>query len=119
VKPDIDCARLPREAMVVALPRKVDTILLRAAVFVLPRANLEACLAKSERIFVLRQRDFSLLLLFQLRHSCGFDQLQHVVAALQCWMRTRLLTPKQTNECAAHKQLLVAAGLISLQRHFS
>jgi hypothetical protein len=31
-KPGIDCARLPREAMFVTLPRKVDTIL--------PRANL-------------------------------------------------------------------------------
>jgi hypothetical protein len=32
LKPGIDCARLPREAMFVALPRKVDTML--------PRANL-------------------------------------------------------------------------------
>jgi hypothetical protein len=32
LKPGIDCALLPREAMFVALPRKVDTML--------PRANL-------------------------------------------------------------------------------
>jgi hypothetical protein len=39
-KPGIDCVRLPREAMFVALPRKVDTMLLRAAERTLPRANL-------------------------------------------------------------------------------
>jgi hypothetical protein len=36
----IDCAQLPREAMFIALPRKVNTILLRAAEQTLPRANL-------------------------------------------------------------------------------
>ena len=40
VKPCIDCARLPRETMFVALPRKVDTMLLRTAERTLPRANL-------------------------------------------------------------------------------
>ena len=40
LKPGIDCARLPREAMFVALPRKVETMLLRVAERTLPRANL-------------------------------------------------------------------------------
>jgi hypothetical protein len=40
LKPGIDCARLPREAMFVALPRKVDTMLPSAAERTLPRANL-------------------------------------------------------------------------------
>jgi hypothetical protein len=40
LKPGIDCARLPREAMFVAVPRKVDTILPRAAERTLPRANV-------------------------------------------------------------------------------
>jgi hypothetical protein len=39
VKPGINCARLPREAMFVALPRKVDTMLPRAAERTLPRPN--------------------------------------------------------------------------------
>jgi hypothetical protein len=39
-KQGIDCARLPREAMFVALPRKVDTMLPRTAELTLPRANL-------------------------------------------------------------------------------
>jgi hypothetical protein len=40
LKPGIDCALLPREAMFVALPRKVDTMLPRAAERTLPRANM-------------------------------------------------------------------------------
>jgi hypothetical protein len=40
LKPGIDCARLPREAMFVALPRKVDSMLPRAAERTMPRANL-------------------------------------------------------------------------------
>jgi hypothetical protein len=40
IKPGIDSARLPREAMFVALPRKVDTVLPRAAERTLQRANL-------------------------------------------------------------------------------
>jgi hypothetical protein len=40
IKPGIDCARLPREAMFIALPRKVDTMLLRAVERTLPRAKL-------------------------------------------------------------------------------
>jgi hypothetical protein len=35
-KPGVDCARMPREAMFVALRRKVDTILPRAAERTLP-----------------------------------------------------------------------------------
>jgi hypothetical protein len=42
LKPGIDCARVPREAMFVALPRKVDTMLPRAAERTMPRPNL-AC----------------------------------------------------------------------------
>jgi hypothetical protein len=40
LKPGIDCARLPRETMFVALPRKVYTMLPRSAERTLPRANL-------------------------------------------------------------------------------
>jgi hypothetical protein len=40
LKLGIDCARLPRKAMFVALPRKVDTMLPRSAERTLPRANL-------------------------------------------------------------------------------
>jgi hypothetical protein len=40
IKQGIDCARLPREAIFVALPRKVDPMLPRAAERTLPRANL-------------------------------------------------------------------------------
>jgi hypothetical protein len=40
VEPGIACVRLPREAMYVALPRKVDTMLPRAAERTLPHANL-------------------------------------------------------------------------------
>jgi hypothetical protein len=40
LKLGIDCARLPREAMFVALPLKVDTILPHAAERTLPRTNL-------------------------------------------------------------------------------
>jgi hypothetical protein len=41
LKPGIECARLPREAMFVASPRKVDTMLPRAAERTLPRDNFE------------------------------------------------------------------------------
>jgi hypothetical protein len=40
IKPGIDSARLPREAIFVALPRKVDTMLPRTVERTLPRANL-------------------------------------------------------------------------------
>jgi hypothetical protein len=40
LKPGIDCARLPREAMFGALPFKVDSMLPRAAERTLPRANV-------------------------------------------------------------------------------
>jgi hypothetical protein len=40
IKPGIDCVRLPREAVFVALPPKVDTMLPRAAERTLQRANL-------------------------------------------------------------------------------
>jgi hypothetical protein len=51
VKPGIDCARLPREAMVVALPRKVDTVLRSAN---LPRVepNRSGFLSRGEGISV-------------------------------------------------------------------
>jgi hypothetical protein len=54
---------MPRVAMFVALPRKVDTMLPRAAQQTLPR-ELGAHRAKSERFFVPRQRDFSVLCSF-------------------------------------------------------
>jgi hypothetical protein len=38
------------------------------------------------------------------------DQQPHAAAGLQCWTRTWLLTNKQTNEFAAHKQLRAAAA---------
>jgi hypothetical protein len=88
LRPGIDCARLPREAMFVAVPRKVDTML--------PRANL----ARVER-----NRSGSCAVLFHLRRSCGVHQRPHAGAALWYWTRTRLLTHEQTNEFAAHEQL--------------
>jgi hypothetical protein len=56
------------------------------------RLSRETCRAKSERFFVPRQRDFSVL------YSCSWDGLvsegqRPSTAALQCWTRTR-----QTNE---------------------
>jgi hypothetical protein len=46
--------------------------------------ELGSCRAKSERFFVPRQRDFSVLCFFQLRRSCGVDQQPHAAAALRC-----------------------------------
>jgi hypothetical protein len=56
VKPGIDCARLPREAVFVALPRKVDTMLPRAAARTLPRVepNRSGYLSRGEGISVCR-----------------------------------------------------------------
>jgi hypothetical protein len=64
LKPRIDCARLPREAMFVALPRKIDTMLPRAAERTLPRANLPRIESNRSGFFVPRQRDISVLCSF-------------------------------------------------------
>jgi hypothetical protein len=56
LKPGIDCARLPREAVFVALPRKVDTMLPRAAERTLPRVepNRSGYLSRGKGISVCR-----------------------------------------------------------------
>jgi hypothetical protein len=59
LKPGIDCARLPLEAMSVPLPRKVDSMLPRAAERTLPRANFARVEPNWSGFFVPRQRDFS------------------------------------------------------------
>jgi hypothetical protein len=69
VKPGIGCARLPREAMFVALPRKVDDILPRE------RKN-EHCRARTWRV----SSQIGAVLCpaakgFQLRRSCGVPVL--------------------------------------------
>jgi hypothetical protein len=64
VEPGIDCARLPREAMFSALPRKVHTMLPRAAERTLPRANLARVEPNRSGSSFPRQRDFSVLCSF-------------------------------------------------------
>jgi hypothetical protein len=71
LQPGIDCARLPREDLFAALPRKVDTILTR---------ELGACRAKSERFFVPRQGNFSVL--------CPFSW--HGLMAFRCFFRGKM-----------------------------
>jgi hypothetical protein len=56
LKPGINCARLPREAMFVSLPRKVNTML--------PRANLARVEPNRSGSLSPRQRDFSVLCSF-------------------------------------------------------
>jgi hypothetical protein len=56
--PGIDCARLSREAMFVALPRKVDTML--------PRVS-----SQIGAVFCPAAKGFQCAVLFQLRWSCG------------------------------------------------
>jgi hypothetical protein len=98
-KPGIDCARLPREAVFVALPRKVDTMLPRAAERTLQRANLvrvepnlsgslsrgkgiSVCCALAVETVLWLRNSVTWLPRFDVGHEHG----------------------KQTNEFAAHKQ---------------
>jgi hypothetical protein len=104
-KPVIDCARLPREAMFVALPHKVDTILPREAERTLPRANL-ACVEPN------RSRSLS--------HGKGISVFCALsVETVLCLRNSVTRLPrfdaghehgKQTNEFAAHEQLRAAAA---------
>jgi hypothetical protein len=100
MKLGIDCARLPREAMFVTLPRKFDTMLPRAVERTLPHANLArvepnrggslsrgkgisvCCALSVETVLFLRNR-VARLPRFNAGHEHG----------------------KQTNEFAAHEQL--------------
>jgi hypothetical protein len=61
IKPGIDCARLPGDAMFVALPRKVDTMLPHAAERTLPRTNLARVEPNWRGFLVPRTRHFSVL----------------------------------------------------------
>jgi hypothetical protein len=96
-KPGIDCVQLPREAMFVALPRKVDTML--------PRTNLarvqpnwsgslsrgkgiSVCCALSVETVLCLRDSITRLPRFDAGHEHG----------------------KQTNEFAAHEQLRAAAA---------
>jgi hypothetical protein len=97
LKPGIDWGRLPREAMFLALPRKVDTML--------PRANLarvepnlsgslsrgkgiSMCCALSVETVLCLRNSITRLPRFDAGHEHG----------------------KQTNEFAAHEQLRAAAA---------
>jgi hypothetical protein len=110
LKPGIDCARLSHEALFVALPNKVDTMLPRAADRTLPRGNLahvepdkSGSLSRGKWISVCCVLSVETVLW---RSGVFFvDQQSHAAAALRCWTQTRLLSHKQTNEFAAHEQL--------------
>jgi hypothetical protein len=97
VKPGIDCARLQREAMFVALPRNVDTML--------PRANLarvepnrSGSLSRGKGISVCCALSVETVL-----WCSGTEEQRRSTAALRCWTRTPLLTHKETKEFAAHE----------------
>jgi hypothetical protein len=101
LKLGIDCARLPREAIFVALPRKVDTMLPSTAEWTLPRGNLgrvepnrSGSLPRGKGISVYCA--LSAKTVSWRRNSV--DQQTHAAAALRCWTRTRLLTHKQMKE---------------------
>jgi hypothetical protein len=100
-----------REAMFVALPRKVDTMLPRAAERTLPRANLAriepnqsgrgismCCAVSVETVLWHSGVPFAA--------KWRTDQQPHAAAALRCWTRTRLLSINKrkslprTNICA-------------------
>jgi hypothetical protein len=92
VKPGIDWARLPRQAMFVALPRKVDTMLLHAVERTLPRSSLarveqnwSGTLSRVKGISVCCA--LSVETISWLRNSA--DQQPHAAAALRCWTRIR------------------------------
>jgi hypothetical protein len=96
--------RLPREAMFVALPREVDTMLPRAAERRLPCANLarvepnwSGSLSRGKGISVCCALSGETVLC----RRNSVDQQPHASAALRCWTRVRLLTHKQTNEFVA------------------
>jgi hypothetical protein len=84
LKQGIDCARLPREAMFVALPRKVDTML--------PRANLTR-VEPNRSGSLSRGKGISVCCALSVETvSClrdNIDQHPHVVAAHRCWARTQ------------------------------
>jgi hypothetical protein len=113
-EPDIDYARLSREAMFVALPRKVDTMLPRAAVFILPRANLayvesnfSGFLSCGKEISVCCGLSFETVLwrsAFSRELRNSVDQQPHLAAARRCWTATRLSTHKQTKDFASRNQ---------------
>jgi hypothetical protein len=68
-KPGIDCALLPLEAVFVALPRKVDTMLPRATERTLPRTNL-ARVEPNRSDFCPAAKGFQCAVLFKSRRSC-------------------------------------------------
>jgi hypothetical protein len=78
--------------MFVALPRKVDTMLPRAAERALPRANL-AVVEQNWSGTLSRGKGISMCCALSvetvlwLRNSV--DQQPHAAAALRCWTRTR------------------------------
>jgi hypothetical protein len=84
LKPGIDCARLPREAMFVALPLKVDTMLPRAKLARV-EPNRSGSLSRGKGISVCCALSVETVLC--VRNSV--DQQPHVAAALRYWARTR------------------------------
>jgi hypothetical protein len=113
IKPGIDCGRLPREAMFVALPRKADAMLPPAAERTLLRANL-ARVESNRSGSSSRGKGISLCCALSVEtvlwRKNSVDQQPLAAAALRCWTRARLLKHKQTNEFAADEQLLAAAA---------
>jgi hypothetical protein len=92
LKPGIDCARLPREAMLVAVPRKVYTILPHAAEQTLSRANL-ACVEPNRSGSLSRGKVISVCCALSVETALSLrnsvDQQPRAAAALRCWTRTR------------------------------
>jgi hypothetical protein len=85
-----------------ALPRKVDTMLPRAAERTLARVepNRSISLSRGKGISVCCGLSVETVLW----RSCGVDQQPHAAAALRCWTRTRLLTHKQMREFAVRNR---------------
>jgi hypothetical protein len=87
LKPGIDCTRLPREAMFVALPRKVDTILPRGAERKLPRSNL-ARVEPNRSGSLSRGKEISVCCVLSVEtvlwRRNSVDQQPHAAAALRC-----------------------------------
>jgi hypothetical protein len=103
LKPGVDWARLPREAIFVALPRKVDTMLPRAAERTLPLANL-ARLEPNRNGSLSRGKGISVCCALSVETDLCLRCLRDSVHQ-QPRFNAGHEHGKQTNEFAAHKQL--------------